>query len=71
MPRYVYRDVYEWDIKKDQTNIRKHSLSFKEAAPAFEDPQFVLRFDKKHSSLEERWYCIGKIGDYEKENTPQ
>ena len=51
---------FEWDEEKAEENLRKHKVSFAEAAESFSDPDgFVLR-DDKHSITEERLYWIGK-----------
>ena len=47
---------FEWDADKAEENMRKHGISFAEAAETFSDPLgFALR-DDKHSSKEERFY---------------
>ena len=51
---------FEWDADKAEENMRKHGISFAEAAETFSDPfGFVLR-DDKHSGKEERFYWVGK-----------
>jgi uncharacterized protein len=51
--------IYEWDPKKAAANLRKHGVSFREAASAFSDP-FALTFDDPdHSSDERRFITIG------------
>lgn len=51
---------FEWDADKAAENVRKHKISFAEAAESFSDPDgFVVR-DDKHSDKEERYYWIGK-----------
>jgi hypothetical protein len=45
--------IYEWDTKKASTNLRKHGVSFEEAATVFLDP-LAQTFDDPDHSLEER-----------------
>ncbi|MEW5743816.1 MAG: BrnT family toxin [Nitrospirota bacterium] len=54
---------FEWDEKKDAENIAKHNISFSLAQHAFFDPSRVIVEDISHSSEEERFYCIGRVGD--------
>lgn len=51
---------FEWDEAKNDINISKHGLSFYEAQKAFLDKKRVITLDKKHSSSEKRFFCIGK-----------
>jgi uncharacterized DUF497 family protein len=52
---------FEWHDSKDALNITKHGLSFYEAQEAFFDKSKVIIVDKAHSSIEKRYFCIGKI----------
>ena len=52
---------FEWDPEKERKNIRKHRLSFKEAAEVFLDHHRVVRVDTAHSLEELRLYCVGKV----------
>ena len=54
---------FEWDDKKEQENIRKHSISFEVAQYAFLDPNRVIAEDSEHSNDEDRYFCIGYAGD--------
>lgn len=54
---------FEWDVEKDQTNIKKHGVSFFEAQHAFLDPDRVIAEDLEHSTTEPRYYCFGKVDD--------
>ena len=59
----VKYSCYEWDSDKDQVNLQKHGISFKEAVLIFEDPNAMEFFDKEHSTLgEERYISFGDIG---------
>jgi uncharacterized DUF497 family protein len=51
---------FEWDDNKDTENVTKHGLSFYEAQDAFFDEKRLILLDKKHSSSETRYFCIGK-----------
>ena len=55
---------FEWDPLKALSNLRKHGISFDDAAQVFDDP-FALRVDDlKHSSpSEHRMYQIGECGE--------
>ena len=52
---------FEWDNNKDQENIIKHGVSFKEAQEAFLDENRIILEDVIHSTDEKRYYCIGKV----------
>ena len=53
--------TFEWDEAKNAENIAKHNVSFEEAQKAFLDLNFIIIQDAKHSFLEKRFYCIGKV----------
>jgi len=50
---------YEWDAKKAKTNLRKHGVSFEEAATVFLDPLAITFPDPDHSDEEARELTIG------------
>ncbi len=50
---------FEWDNKKDKTNIKKHGVSFDEARTAFYDEYAIQFFDPEHSEEEDRFILIG------------
>ena len=50
---------FEWDNTKAAKNLRKHQVSFDEAASVFADPLFITVVDEEHSDDEER-YKIGR-----------
>jgi len=50
-----------WDVSKEIENVIKHDVDFKTAMLAFQDPERRILFDSKHSSEEERFFCIGKV----------
>ena len=49
----------EWDIKKASSNLRKHKVSFEEAAIALSDPMAVTGADPDHSIFEDRYVTFG------------
>jgi len=49
----------EWDPKKAKLNLRKHRVSFDEAATAFSDPMAATGTDPDHSIKEERYVTFG------------
>ncbi len=53
--------TFEWDEEKDKENRAKHGVSFAAAQQAFFDPCRVIAEDVKHSSEEDRFYCIGRV----------
>jgi len=54
---------FEWDEEKDRENQAKHNVPFSLAQHAFLDPRRVIVEDVNHSSEEERFYCIGRVGE--------
>lgn len=53
---------FEWDESKDETNKRKHKISFYIAQYAFADPHRVIADDVDHSTeAEKRYFCFGKV----------
>lgn len=49
----------EWDPKKAKSNLRKHGVSFKEAATALSDSMAATGADPDHSITEERYVTLG------------
>lgn len=50
--------IFEWDEQKAETNLKKHHVSFLDAAAVFQDPYRIMvqdRFENK----EHRWQTIG------------
>lgn len=52
--------VYEWDPAKARGNLRKHGVSFDEAAIVFLDPLALTFADPFQSGGEEREITIGQ-----------
>ena len=53
---------FEWDLRKEAENIKKHRIPFLEAVETFSDPSGFAMRDDKHSTDEDRFYWIGKTG---------
>ena len=64
---YVCRDIlaytvpmeFEWDSAKAAENLRRHKVSFDEAATVFGDPLALTFADPDHSGSEERFLTFG------------
>jgi hypothetical protein len=50
---------FEWDEAKAAANLRKHWVSFEEAAEVFNDPNLVTDADVGHSHDETRFFAVG------------
>ncbi len=50
---------FDWDQKKAESNLRKHGVSFDEAATVFLDPMAVSGPDPEHSVSEDRYITFG------------
>jgi len=55
---------FEWDPKKGAKNLRKHKVSFAEAATVFGDPLSVTVHDPDHSSEERRYITLGTTNQF-------
>ncbi|MFZ5821348.1 MAG: BrnT family toxin [Chloroflexota bacterium] len=53
------RYEFNWDPNKDHLNLRKHGISFRQAASVFQDPNQLSIFDEEHSEKEDRWITLG------------
>ena len=40
---------FEWDEAKNEINRKKHGFGFEEITDVFDDPYFLVRYDKNHS----------------------
>ena len=54
---------FEWDGNKSDSNAKKHSVTFEQAATIFQDALSVTVFDEAHSQYEERWFTLGHTTD--------
>ena len=50
---------FEWDDDKAKSNLKKHGVSFEEAATIFNDPKIATISDPDHSEQEERFVSLG------------
>jgi uncharacterized DUF497 family protein len=50
---------FEWDWQKAASNLRKHKVSFEQAATVFKDTLALSVYDETHSLTEERWFTLG------------
>lgn len=50
---------FDWDVRKAEANVRKHGISFDEAATVFGDPLALTFADPDHSESEERLLTFG------------
>jgi hypothetical protein len=50
---------FRWDPQKASKNLRKHRVSFQEAATLFGDPLSATASDPDHSEDEDRYIIIG------------
>jgi uncharacterized DUF497 family protein len=50
---------FDWDVRKEEENRRKHGVSFEEARTVFFDEEAVLIPDPDHSADEERFVLLG------------
>ena len=53
---------FDWDTAKAEANLRKHRVSFAEAATAFADPLATIFSDPDHSVGETREILVGQSG---------
>ena len=55
------KTIFEWNDRKNEQNIKKHSVSFYKAQFAFKDKKRVILEDLSHSVKEKRYYCLGMV----------
>lgn len=55
----VQNGEFEWEPAKAAANLKKHQVSFDEAATVFLDPNVVIEPDSVHSADELRAVAIG------------
>jgi uncharacterized DUF497 family protein len=51
--------VFEWDLRKEIANRRKHGVSFAEARTVFDDSLAMIFYDHGHSGTEAREIIVG------------
>ena len=52
---------FEWDSDKAERNLRKHRVSFEDAALVFLDPNRIEAFDGREDYGEDRWRTVGLV----------
>jgi uncharacterized DUF497 family protein len=50
---------FEWDDAKAEINVKKHGVTFEEAATVFDDADAILFDDPDHSQDEDRFILLG------------
>ncbi|MBW4620839.1 MAG: BrnT family toxin [Cyanosarcina radialis HA8281-LM2] len=51
---------FEWDDRKAESNLRKHGVSFEEAATVFYDSLYLEDYDEAHGDREDKFKLIGE-----------
>jgi hypothetical protein len=59
MEEPIQEPKVRWDTRKAWTNLRKHGISFEEAATVFADRLSVTKSDPDHSIAESRFLTLG------------
>ena len=52
---------FEWRAEKEVSNLRKHGVSFEDAALVFLDPNRIESFDGREAYGEDRWKTVGLV----------
>ena len=52
---------FDWDASKAVANLRKHRISFEDAARVFLDPARIEAFDGRDAYGEDRWKTVGLV----------
>ena len=52
--------MFEWDLAKAESNLRKHRVSFEIAARVFADPFAMVQQDRIENG-EHRWQTLGFV----------
>ena len=55
---------FDWDEDKNQSNIKKHGVSFEQAQYVFFDENAIVEYDDEHSVDEDRFVIIGTDLDF-------
>jgi len=50
-----------WNLAKEQENIHKHGVDFTLSLKVFADTKRKVYIDSKHTSKEERLFCVGQV----------
>ena len=63
----MFHESFEWDVEKAQRNLKKHGVSFDDAALVLADEQadkfHIEEFDPQHSSGEDRYVTTASHPD--------
>lgn len=56
--------IFEWDERKNRSNMQKHGVSFETALFVFDDPEHIVMYDEDSSVEhgEDRYIAIGEVG---------
>ena len=54
---------FEWDENKNQSNQRKHGVSFSKASEVFNDPHHLISIEGDYEG-EERWQTLGMTSGF-------
>jgi uncharacterized DUF497 family protein len=54
---------FDWDDEKEISNIEKHGIDFSTAALVFGDNNRIEKYDELHSTNEDRYITIGRVGE--------
>ena len=54
---------FEWGPAKAASNLRKHGVSFEEAATVLADNLLLSMLDNEHGGFEERWVSLGRSSE--------
>ena len=52
--------TFEWDPRKERSNLAKHGVGFEQASTIFGDRSSLTIPDPEHSQTEERYITIGR-----------
>ena len=52
--------TFEWDPRKERSNVAKHGVGFEQASTIFDDRSSLTIPDPEHSQTEERYITIGR-----------
>ena len=58
-PIIMTSPVFVWDDDKQRANVRKHGITFEEAATVFRDDNGLVIYDAEHSKQEDRFILLG------------
>lgn len=58
------KTVFEWDENKNQSNIKKHGISFEEAQSVFFDDNAIQYWDDEYLNKEQRFLMLGMSNRY-------